>query len=108
VAMDKEVFGDPEVVALSSQFVAVRFDLTRKQPDQEAILKRYGVKGVPTVIFRNKAGNEEKELRIETYTNRDEVLKRMKHLLEGPPSVPKGPAPELKRPTGHSPGDLKG
>jgi thiol:disulfide interchange protein DsbD len=108
VAMDKEVFADPEVVALSSRFVAVRVDLTKKQPDQEAILKRYGVKGVPTVIFRNKAGNEEKEMRIETYTNRDEVLKRMKQLLEGPPSIPRGPAPELKRPPGPSPGDLKG
>jgi thiol:disulfide interchange protein DsbD len=82
VAMDREVFGDPEVVALSQQFVAVRFDLTRKHPEQEAILKRYEVKGVPTVIFRDKAGNEVKELRIETYTNREEVLKRMKQLLE--------------------------
>jgi thiol:disulfide interchange protein DsbD len=108
VAMDKEVFGDPEVVALSSKFVAVRFDLTKKHPDQEAILKQYGVKGVPTVIFRNKAGNEEKALRIETYTNRDEVLKRMKQLLEGSPSGPRGPAPELKRPPGHSPGGSKG
>ncbi len=108
VAMDKDVFGDPEVVALSSKFITVRFDLTKKHPDQEAILKRYGVKGVPTVIFRNKAGNEEKELRIETYTNREEVLKRMKHLLEGSPSAPKRPAPELKRPPGYSPDGLKG
>jgi thioredoxin:protein disulfide reductase len=83
VAMDKEVFSDPEVVALSRELVAMRFDLTRKHPGQEAILKRYGVKGVPTVIFRNKAGKEEQELRIETYTNREGVLKRMKRLLDG-------------------------
>jgi thiol:disulfide interchange protein DsbD len=108
VAMDKEIFGDPEVVALSSKFVAVRFDLTKKHPDQEAILKRYGVKGVPTVIFRNKAGEEEKDSRVETYTNREEVLKRMKKLLEGPPTDPEGPAPELKKPPGYSPGGSKG
>jgi thiol:disulfide interchange protein DsbD len=83
VAMDKEAFSDPEVVALSRELVAVRFDLTRKHPEQEAILKRFGVKGVPTVIFRNKAGKEEQALRIETYTNREGVLKRMKRLLDG-------------------------
>jgi thiol:disulfide interchange protein DsbD len=83
VAMDKEVFSDPEVVAMSRELVAMRFDLTRKHPEQEAILKRYGVKGVPTVVFQNKAGKEEQELRIEAYTNREGVLKRMKRLLDG-------------------------
>ena len=51
VAMDKDVFSDPEVIELSRKLTAVRVDLTRKHPEQEAILKRYGVRGVPTVIF---------------------------------------------------------
>jgi thiol:disulfide interchange protein DsbD len=59
----------------------MRLDLTRRQPIQNQVLKRYGVRGVPTIIFLNKEGIEEKDLRVEKYVGRFEFLDRMrKHM----------------------------
>jgi thiol:disulfide interchange protein DsbD len=81
VAMEKRVFKDPEIVRLSQNLIPMRLDLTRHQPFQDEILEQYGVRGVPTVIFLNREGKEEKDLRVETYVGRREFLDRMrKHL----------------------------
>jgi thiol:disulfide interchange protein DsbD len=80
-AMDTKVFTDPEVVELSRQFLAVRLDLTRRQPHQDEILHRYGIKGVPTILFFDTEGEEVKPLRIEEYIDKEEILERMKKFL---------------------------
>ncbi len=82
VTMDKKVFKDGEVVRLSRNFVTVRLDLTRRQPFQDEILRQYGVRGVPTVIFLNQEGEEEKSLRVESLVSRFQFLDRMRRLLE--------------------------
>jgi thiol:disulfide interchange protein DsbD len=82
VAMEKRVFKDPEVVRLSQNLITMRLDLTRRQPFQDEVLKRHGVRGVPTVIFLNREGEEEKDLRVERYVGRFEFLNRMRKHLE--------------------------
>jgi thiol:disulfide interchange protein DsbD len=84
-AMDREVFTDPEVVSLSREFLTVRLDLTRRQPHQDKILRRYDVRGVPTILFFDAEGNEVKSLRVEEYMDKEEILKRMKKLLPKAP-----------------------
>jgi thiol:disulfide interchange protein DsbD len=79
--LDRKVFRDPDVVKLSRHFITIRVDLTVLHPRQEEILERYGVKGVPTVIFINKEGVEEKSLRIESLVDKSEFLERMKALM---------------------------
>lgn len=88
-AMERNVFQDPEVIGLSDQFTTVRIDLSKRQPFQDDILKRYRIRGVPTLVFLNRDGVEEKELRIESYTGKGEVLERMKRLLEKSPPFQK-------------------
>ncbi len=85
-AMDSKVFTDPAVVELSRQFLTVRLDLTRRQPHQDEILRRYGIKGVPTILFFNTEGKEVKSLRVEEYMDKKEILERMKKLLGKPSS----------------------
>lgn len=80
--MDKQVFSDPEVVKLSRNFITVRLDLTRRQPFQKEVLRRYHVLGVPTVVFLNKEGVEEKRLRVEGLEEKSEFLEKMRWLLE--------------------------
>jgi len=80
-AMDSKVFTDPAVVELSRQFLTVRLDLTRRQPHQDEILRRYGIKGVPTILFFNPEGKEVKSLRVEEYMDKKEILERMKKIL---------------------------
>jgi thiol:disulfide interchange protein DsbD len=84
VAMEKKVFSVPEVVELGKHFVTMRIDLTKKHPHQAGLLKHYKIRGVPTIIFVNRDGIEETDLRIESYVKRNEVLKRMKMLIEKP------------------------
>lgn len=80
--LDKQVFHDPGVVELSRQFVTLRMDLTREAPFQKEILKRYNIVGVPTVLFINRDGVEEKSLRVESLVSKSDFLYRMKRLLE--------------------------
>jgi thiol:disulfide interchange protein DsbD len=79
--MDKKVFTDPDIIAFSTKFVTMRLDLTRRQPFQEKVLKGYGVRGVPTIIFHNRDGSEERQLRIEHFVPKSEFMDRMKALL---------------------------
>ncbi len=81
-AMERRVFNDPEVVSLSKDILCIRMDLTRKQPFQEEIMKRYQAWGAPTIIFIDKEGMEERGLRIESYVDNAELLNRMKSLLQ--------------------------
>ncbi|MBN2122739.1 MAG: thioredoxin family protein, partial [Deltaproteobacteria bacterium] len=87
-AMEDTVFRDPEIVRLGRDFLTLRLDLTAREPFHERILRRYGVRGVPTIVFLNGRGEEEKALRIEAYTETREVLRRMKGLLEAPAPSP--------------------
>jgi thioredoxin:protein disulfide reductase len=80
-AMERNVFTAPEVVKLSKDFRNIRVDLTKRHPEQDLVLKRYQVRGVPTIIFLNNQGTEEKGLRIESYVDKGEVLKRMKQAI---------------------------
>ncbi len=87
VAMEKEVFTDPEVIKLSRNCVTVRLDLTIEQPFHREVLKKYGVRGIPTVVFINRNGVEDKQLRIKGHAGKSEFLDRLKRLLEGPSST---------------------
>ena len=82
--MDEKVFGDPEIVAQSRYFLPLRVDLTKKHPFQEELLRRYQVKGVPSVIFINERGIEEKSLRVESLVDRDQMLNRINRLIKSP------------------------
>lgn len=81
-AMERNVFTAPEIVALSNRFSPVRVDLTHRHPDQEALLKRYRIRGVPTILFLDPGGAELKDLRIESYVAASEVFERMKQAAD--------------------------
>lgn len=80
-AMENEIFTDPDVIKLSQQFVTLRADLTGRHPYQEELLKAYKIMGVPSIIFINESGVEEKALRIEEYVSASEIRKRMEKLI---------------------------
>jgi len=80
-ALDRTVFQDAEVRELSRDIVFMRLDLTRRRPFQEEVLSRYGIKGVPTVLFLDREGRERRSLRIESYVDKAVFLSRARHLL---------------------------
>jgi thiol:disulfide interchange protein DsbD len=82
VAMEREVFSDPEVIKLSRNVITMRLDLTRSQPFHDEVMRKYQIRGIPTAVFINRQGIEEKSLRAIGFVGKDEFLKRLRVLLE--------------------------
>ena len=56
----------------------IKVDLTRKgNPVHEGLLRQYGVKGVPTVVFLDRQGKERQDLRLVDFLPADQFLSRM-------------------------------
>jgi len=79
--LDKAVFKDQQIMELGDKFITLRMDLTAKQPFQDEVLEKYQVIGVPTIIFLNKDGNEERDLRVESLVGKSEFLSAMKQVI---------------------------
>ena len=59
----------------------IKVDLTRKgNPVHEKLLRQYGVKGVPTVVFLDREGKERGDLRLVDFLPADQFLIRMAEL----------------------------
>jgi thiol:disulfide interchange protein DsbD len=81
-AMERGVFREPEVVETSLRYATLRVDLTTRGQGEDELLSRYKIRGVPTVVFLDRAGNERRELRIESVVGREELLQRMRRGLQ--------------------------
>ena len=77
--LDEVTFHDPEIVKQAKKdFIMIKVDLTRKgNPVHEDVLRRYNVKGVPTVIFLDREGKERGDLRLVDFMPADQFLIRM-------------------------------
>ncbi|MBK8252790.1 MAG: thioredoxin family protein [Polyangiaceae bacterium] len=61
--MKLETFGDPRVRELAARFVAVRIDATDDEdPEVNAILQKYTVINVPTLILLDSKGHEQRRI----------------------------------------------
>ena len=79
--MEEKVFTDPEVVALSRKIETLKVNLTRRSPGHKALLERYRVRGVPTIVFVDRNGRAIPGLRVEAFVAADDLASRMKRLL---------------------------
>jgi thiol:disulfide interchange protein DsbD len=82
---EEVTFHDARIVELARQdFVMIKVDVTRGgNPDQERLLDRFGVKGVPTVVFLDRGGKERADLRLVDYLPPDAFLSRMAEAGKG-------------------------
>jgi thiol:disulfide interchange protein DsbD len=85
-SLEKNVFKASEVVSLSHHFVTMKVDLTHRRKDQEIILRKYQIRGVPTVLFFDRDGREREDLRVEKDVEKRVFIERMKKILENNPS----------------------
>jgi thiol:disulfide interchange protein DsbD len=80
--LENETFHESTVVKESAKFNMIKVDLTREaNPDVLHLLKKYDIKGVPTVIFLDLNGQELKELQVVDYIPGSKFLPRMKIAL---------------------------
>ncbi len=79
--MDETTFVDSEVVHLSKDLITIRVDLTRKVKGQDDLLKRFRIRGVPTIIFIDGNGKEIRQLRIDSYVGKKKLIEHMKRVM---------------------------
>ncbi|MEW6709428.1 MAG: protein-disulfide reductase DsbD, partial [Candidatus Riflebacteria bacterium] len=58
------VFPRPEIQVLLEKMVLVKVDATSSNEKTDALLKKFGVVGLPTLIILSPDGNELTELRM--------------------------------------------
>jgi thiol:disulfide interchange protein DsbD len=82
--LDEITFHHPEIVRRSqNDFTMIKVDVTGKSDAQtEALLRRFDVKGVPTVVFIDRQGNEKPELRLVDYLPPEKFLERMERIKQ--------------------------
>jgi thiol:disulfide interchange protein DsbD len=87
--LDKLAWADPRVRAEASRFVAIKADGTSETDEFLRTAEKYGVVGMPTVIFIDGSGREVRERIIGT-VDAEEMLQRLKGVDEAcrapPPS----------------------
>jgi thiol:disulfide interchange protein DsbD len=79
---EEVTFHQPELVRLAGEsFTMVKVDVTKGgNPYHEELLKKYGVKGVPTIVFLDAHGQERQDLRLVDYLPAEQFLVRMRNL----------------------------
>lgn len=82
--LDNKTFHDRDVVKESAKFSMIKVDLTKEGgPEEMELVRKYEIKGVPTVIFIDPRGNELRALQTVDFIPKGEFLFRMKKALEG-------------------------
>lgn len=77
--LDEVTFHNKQVIdLLKKDFILIKIDLTRKgNPRHEQLLEKYKIKGVPTIVFLDRSGNERTYLRLVDFEPPDQFLERL-------------------------------
>ena len=79
--LDEKTFSSPKVVQQACDFTSLRADVTRKTNETEALLKRFGVTGLPTVILLDARGNEVRGVRVTGFVTPEDFAERLANAL---------------------------
>ncbi|HLF84589.1 MAG TPA: TlpA family protein disulfide reductase, partial [Blastocatellia bacterium] len=84
--LDKLTFTDEAVKKEAERFVTLKLDLTSSDPNSEAgrARQRFGIRGVPTVLFLDSTGRELGKLRLEGFEKPSAFLENRMKQVESP------------------------
>jgi thiol:disulfide interchange protein DsbD len=84
--LDKLTFTDAAVKKEAERFVTLKLDLTSNDPNSEAgrAKQRFGIRGVPTVLFLDNQGREIEKLRLEGFEKPAAFLENRMKQVESP------------------------
>lgn len=80
--LDEKTFSTDEFKQLSSEFRLVKFDATEDNSAVKEVLNKYGIKGLPTVIFIGRDGQVIKNLTFTQFLTIDELKPKMQEALK--------------------------
>ena len=70
----EHTYSDPAVKSKLSKFVNVKLDFTRNSTEVERLKQKYGIVGLPVVIFFDSEGNQLTDKRLEKFVEPEEFL----------------------------------
>jgi thioredoxin:protein disulfide reductase len=79
--MERYTFTDPTVQAALTGTVLLRADVTKNDADDQALLRRFGIFGPPTIAFYGRDGQERPEYRVVGYMKADAFAARTRAAL---------------------------
>ena len=79
--LDNKTFSDAEVAKTADAFVMVKADFTSPDPDRQALLEKFKVSGLPTIVFIGTDGTILHHLRIVGFLGPKDMLQRMESAL---------------------------
>ncbi|QWE08732.1 protein-disulfide reductase DsbD [Polynucleobacter ibericus] len=80
--MEVNTFANPEVSKELKQFVLLQADVTANSPENQALLKRFGLFGPPGILIFNQNSEEQKEQRVIGYMPPQRFIERLKNVLK--------------------------
>jgi thiol:disulfide interchange protein DsbD len=82
--MERYTFSDPQVQAALRDAVLLRADVTDNNADDQALLKRFGIFGPPTIAFYGSDGQERPAYRVVGYMKAEPFAARTRNALHTP------------------------
>jgi thiol:disulfide interchange protein DsbD len=82
--MERYTFSDPQVQAALRDVVLLRADVTDNNADDQALLKRFGIFGPPTIAFYGSDGQERPAYRVVGYMKAEPFAARARSALHTP------------------------
>jgi len=76
--LERKTFGDPRVAEALARRSLFKADMTKiASPESVALSEKFGILGVPTIVFLDASGKEHQDLRLVGYENADRFLERL-------------------------------
>jgi len=80
--MEVNTFANPEVSTVLQQFVLLQADVTKNSPENQALLKRFGLFGPPGILIFNLESQELQDQRVIGYMPPQRFVERLKKVSE--------------------------
>ena len=78
IELERKTFTDPRVAEALSRRALLKADITKiGSPETVALTEKFGILGVPTIIFLDASGKERTDLRLVGFENADRFLERL-------------------------------
>jgi thiol:disulfide interchange protein DsbD len=79
--MEVNTFANAEVSKQLKQLVLVQADVTANSPENQALLKKFGLYGPPGILFFNLESEEQKDQRVIGYMAPQRFIERLKQVI---------------------------
>jgi thioredoxin:protein disulfide reductase len=83
--MERYTFTDPRVQSALANVTLLRADVTKNDPDDQALLHHFGIFGPPTIAFYGPDGRERTGYRVVGYMKADAFAARSRAALDSAP-----------------------